>query len=116
MIAIFSTTTADTDMPIVLELLDPALYVGERRVSISKTLDLNVSFSDLGFTAADRRLTIKTIVTKTIAASLQSLLENNTELTIALWEGLFLVAPLSFRVSGNGTAVFTAAIKSKLSN
>ena len=115
MIAILSTTTADATMPVVLELTNPALYSGERRVSINKTLDGSVSFADLGFTASDRRYQIRTIVTETVSGTLKTLLENNVELTLAIWEGLFKVAPMSLRVKGNGMAVFDFAIKSKLS-
>jgi hypothetical protein len=115
MIAVISKTTADANMPIVLELIDPALYSGERRISITKTLDQEVSFSDMGFAIADRRYQIKAIISETVAASLKTLNENNTELTLALWEGLFKVAPLSLRIRGNGIATFTFAIKSQLS-
>ena len=115
MIAVISKTTTDSDMPVALELIAPALYSGNRRVSITKTLDQGVSHSDMGFAVADRRYQIKSIVTESVAASLKTLLENNVELTLALWEGLFKVAPLGLRVQGNGTAIMNFSIKSKLS-
>jgi len=115
MIAILSKTTSDANMPVVLELIDPALYSGERRVSIAKTLDQGVTFSDQGFTASDRQYQVKAIVSETVAATLKNLLENNTELTLAIWEGVFLVSPLSLRVRGSGIATFNLGIKEKLS-
>ena len=115
MIAIISKTTADADMPIILELIEPSLYSGNRRVSITKTLDQGVSFSDMGFSVSDRRYQIKAIVSETVAASLKTLNENNTELTLALWEGLFKVTPMSLKIKGTGIAVFTFAIKSQIS-
>ena len=116
MIAIISTTTSDADMPVVLELIDPALYSAERRVSINKTLDQGVTFSDQGFTAADRQYRLRAIVSEAIAATLQELLEDNTELSLAIWEGLFKVAPLSLQIKGSGIATFILAIKEKLSS
>lgn len=115
MIAILSTTTSDATMPVVLELTNPALYSGERRVSIAKTLDQSVTFSDQGFSASDRQYQLKTIVSETVAETLKDLLENNTELTLAIWEGLFKVSPLSLRIKGSGMATFNFGIKEKLS-
>lgn len=115
MIAILSTTTSDTDMPVILELTEPVLYSGERRVSIAKTLDEDVTFSDQGFTISDRRYQIKSIISETVAATLKSLLENNTELTLAIWEGVFRVSPLRFSVRGSGLATFNFGIKEQLS-
>ena len=115
MIAILSTTTSDATMPIVLELTNPALYSGERRVSIAKTLDKSVTFSDQGFSTSDRQYQIKSIVSETIAAILKDLLEENTELTLAIWEGVFLVSPLSLSIKGSGMATFNFGIKRKLS-
>jgi hypothetical protein len=115
MIAILSKTTSDSDMPVVLELTNPALYSGERRVSIAKTLDQGVTFSDQGFTTSDRQYQVKSIVSETVAAILKDLLEENTELTLAIWEGVFLVSPLSLTIKGNGLATFNFGIKEKLS-
>ena len=115
MIAVISKTTSDTNMPVVLELIEPALYSGDRRVAVTKTLDQGVSHSDMGFAVADRRYTIKAIVSETVAASLKTLNENNVELTLSLWEGLFKVAPLGLRIKGNGIAIFRFAIKEQLS-
>jgi len=115
MIAVISKTTADADMPVTLELIEPALYSGSRRVSVSKTLDQDASFLDMGFAIADRRYQIKAIVSETVAASLKTLNEDNVELTLALWEGLFKVTPMNLRIKGTGIAVFTFAIKSQLS-
>ena len=115
MIAIISKTTTDSDMPVTLELVTPALYSGERRISIFKTLDQSVSYSDMGFSAADRRYQIKSIVSESVAEELRNLLENNVELTLSLWDGLFKVVPLGLRVNGGGVAIMNFAIKSKLS-
>ena len=115
MIAVISKTTSDSDMPVTLELIEPALYAGSRRVSITKTLDQGVSHSDMGFSPADRRYSIRAVVTKTVAGALQTLLEDNEELTLALWEGLFKVVPLNLRVKGSSVATFNFSIKSKLS-
>ena len=115
MIAIISKTTSDSDMPVTLDLIEAPIYSGERRISTSKTLNEDTSFSDMGFTNKDRRFNLKFLVSESTGESLQTLLENNSELTLALWQGLYKVAPLRLRISGNGVAVFQFAIKSKLS-
>jgi len=115
MIAVISKTTSDSDMPITLELLEPVLYSGNRRVSVTKTLDQSVSHSDMGFAVADRRYQLKSIVSESVAASLKTLNENNVELTLAIWEGLFKVSQLGLRVRGDGLAIINFSIKSKLS-
>jgi len=115
MIAVISKTTTDSDMPVALELIAPALYSGNRRVSTSKTLDQGVSYSDMGFSVADRRYQMKSIVSESVAEDLKDLLENNVELTLSLWDGLFKVVPLGLRINGDGIAIMNFAIKSKLS-
>ncbi|OQY25959.1 MAG: hypothetical protein B6244_14475 [Candidatus Cloacimonetes bacterium 4572_55] len=116
MIAILSRTVSDASMPVVLELSDPGLYTGARRLSVTKTLDQGASFSDQGFSVADRQYQLRSIISEDDAAILRSLLENNNELTLSVWDGLFKVAPIRFQVKGNGKAVFLFAIKEQLSS
>jgi|GEM_PF-2511929 len=115
MIAVLSKTTADDTMPVVLELVEPSLYSGERRVAISQTLDQSAAFSDMGFSGSDRRYKLKAIVSEATSATLKTLLENNNELTLSIWDGLFKVQPLRLNINGTGLMIFNCAIKEKLS-
>ena len=115
MIAVISKITSDVDMPVVLELNQPTLFSGRRRIAISTTLDQGVSTTDMGYSVADRRLRLWSYVSESVAEILQTLLENNTELTIATWEGVFRVAPLSLRIFSSGQATLGCVIKAKIS-
>ena len=111
MIAVLSPVTFSLSA-ISIELNGDDTDLGEtvRRVNRSETLDGGVAINDFGSTQADRTMYLAwDTMTAAGEQQVKDLVAQNSTLRLAIPEGLFLVAPESFR-SGPETSTLTVLV------
>jgi len=95
---IFSTVSADTEMPVVLNDLLTEREQQTRRVSRVKTLDGGCEIIDSGFSHSDRTLAISGNIPEADAEKLQTLFREEPIVIVAISDGVFQVAIDKFAI------------------
>jgi len=107
--------TYDLTSPVELTpLTESTLQDISRRVSRTKTLDMNVSITDNGFSHGDRTLKISANVSEEKASVLYLMVQTYSLLTFSIEEGVFSGAVESYK-NDNGKINMAVLIKEKLS-